>query len=178
MTSISEVNSEWVAFKLRSDHGFRITRLPDYLSMCFVKAFIILNTSFNYGLWKLVIYSLTTDPATSWVNNSFIIQITTNAKLMEIIHRNIQSIYPAARTVLHICKKLKISHIIIILCWIALSSNYCGYKLLLQTRVLIKLSLLLRYQLIEKLKILLKFCLWFKDETRLLNRVNHINETF
>lgn len=102
MTSISEVNSEWVAFKHRSDHGFQITHLPDYLSMCLLKAFVILNTSFNYGLSKLVMYSLTTDPETSWVNYSFIIQITTNAKLMEIIHRNIQSIYPAARTVLFV----------------------------------------------------------------------------
>lgn len=132
------------------NHGFRITRLPDYLSMCFVKAFIILNTSFNYGLSKLVMYSLTTDPETSWVNYIFIIQITTNAKLMEIIHRNIQSIYPAAWTVLRICKQLKIIQIIIILFWISLNSNYCGYKLLLQTRALIKLSLLLQYQWIEK----------------------------
>lgn len=102
MTSISEVNSEWVAFKHRSDHGFQITRLPDYLSMCLSKAFVVLNTSFNYGLSKLVMYSLTADPQTSLENYSFIIQITTNSKLMEIIHRNIQTIYPAARTVLFV----------------------------------------------------------------------------
>lgn len=146
MTSISEVNSEWVAFKHRSEthHGFQITSLPDYLSMCLLKAFVILNSSFNYGLSKLVMYSLTTDPETSWVNYSYIIQMPNSWRSSQYSIHLPRSQYST------ICKKLKILHIIIILFLRALNFNYCGYKLLLQTQVLIKLSLLLGCQWIEK----------------------------
>lgn len=50
------------SFQYRSYHSFQIARLPDYLGICLLKDFLMLNTYHNnYGLSKLAKYWLTMD---------------------------------------------------------------------------------------------------------------------